>query len=132
MQLIFLDRHTTSVGGPEGWWWFISFSNYYHAAVVFIFHSFSSYTLRNTTYIKLLVKNNGYSSEYPCSHLGPALVGPFSSWVVISSKASDMRSTKKGIAEWINEKSEPFVCSALKPSPQKHRSEKIKYTFDLT
>ena len=52
--------------------------------------------------------------------------------VVISSKASDMRSTRKGIAEWINEKSEPFVCSALKPSPQRHRLEKIKYTFDLT
>jgi len=52
--------------------------------------------------------------------------------VVISSKASDLRSTRKGIAEWINEKSEPVVCSALKPSPQKHRLEKIKYTFDLT
>ena len=39
---------------------------------------------------------------------------------------------RKGIAEWINEKSEPFVCSALKPSPQKRRLEKIKYTFDLT
>jgi hypothetical protein len=52
--------------------------------------------------------------------------------VVINSKASDMRNTRKGIAEWINEKSEPFICSALKPSPQKHRLEKIKYTFDLT
>jgi len=52
--------------------------------------------------------------------------------VVISSKASDLRSTRKGIAEWINEKSEAFVCSALKTSPQKHRLEKIKYTFDLT
>jgi hypothetical protein len=52
--------------------------------------------------------------------------------IVISSKASDMRSTRKGIAEWIDEKSELFVCSALKPSPQKHRLEKIKYTFDLT
>ena len=52
--------------------------------------------------------------------------------IVICSKASDMRSTKKGIAEWINEKSEPFICSALKPSPQNHRLEKLKYTFDLT
>ena len=43
-----------------------------------------------------------------------------------------MRSTRKGIAEWMDGKSEPFVCSALKPSPQKHRLEKIKYTFDLT
>ena len=52
--------------------------------------------------------------------------------IVISSKTLDMRSTRKGIAEWINEKSEPFVCSALRPSPQKRRLEKIKYTFDLT
>ena len=50
---------------------------------------------------------------------------------MISSKVSDVRSTRKGIAEW-DEKSEPFVCSALKPSPQKHWLEKIKYTFDLT
>ena len=42
-----------------------------------------------------------------------------------------MQNTSKGIAELINEKSEPFVCSALKPSPQKHQLEKIKYTFDL-
>jgi hypothetical protein len=28
-------------------------------------------------------------------------------------------------------KSEPFICLALKPSPQKHRLEKIKCTFDL-
>jgi hypothetical protein len=41
-----------------------------------------------------------------------------------------MRSAKKGIAEWVDEKSEPFVCLALKPSPQKHRLEK-KYTYLL-
>ena len=52
--------------------------------------------------------------------------------IMISSKVSDVRSTRKDIAKWINEKSEPFVCSALKPSPQKHPLEKIKYTFDLT
>src|SRR6185369_6469351 len=52
--------------------------------------------------------------------------------IVISSKALDTRSTKKGIAEWINDKSKPFVSSALKPSPQKRLLEKIKYTFDLT
>jgi hypothetical protein len=43
-----------------------------------------------------------------------------------------MRSTRKGIAEWVDDKYEPFVCLALKPSPQKHHLEKIKYTFDLT
>ena len=52
--------------------------------------------------------------------------------IVINSKASGMRSAKKGIAEWVDEKSEPFVCLALKPSPQKHLLKKIKYTFDLT
>ena len=52
--------------------------------------------------------------------------------VVISSKASDRRSTRKGTAEWINKEFEQFICSALKPSPQKHRLERIKYTFDLT
>jgi hypothetical protein len=51
---------------------------------------------------------------------------------VINFKASGMRSAKKGIADWVDEKSEPFVCLALKPSPQKHRLDKINYTFDLT
>jgi hypothetical protein len=52
--------------------------------------------------------------------------------IVINSKASGMGSAKKGIAEWVNEKYEPFVCLAFKPSPQKHQLEKIKYTIDLT
>jgi hypothetical protein len=43
-----------------------------------------------------------------------------------------MRSAKKGIVQWVDEKSELFVCLDLKPCPQKHRLEKIKYTFDLT
>jgi hypothetical protein len=51
---------------------------------------------------------------------------------VINSKASGIGSAKKGMAEWVDEKSEPFICLALKPSPQKHRLDKIKYTFDLT
>jgi hypothetical protein len=51
---------------------------------------------------------------------------------MINSKASSMRSAKKGIAEWVDEKFEPFICLALKPSPQKHPLEKIKYNFDLT
>ena len=44
--------------------------------------------------------------------------------IVFNSKASDMRRTKKGIAEWVDEKSEPFVCLDLKSSPQKHQLEK--------
>ena len=80
-----------------------------------------------------------FSKWFTCGHSGikskkprPKSIVKSDGDIVVCSKASDMRSTKKGIAEWINEKSEPFVCSALKPSPQKHRLEKIKYTFDLT
>jgi hypothetical protein len=50
----------------------------------------------------------------------------------VKSDASGMGSARKGIDEWVDEKSEPFVCLASKPSPQKHQLEKIKYTFDLT
>jgi hypothetical protein len=52
--------------------------------------------------------------------------------IVTNFKASGMRSAKKGITEWVDEKSELFVCLALKPSPQKHQLDKIKCTFDLT
>jgi hypothetical protein len=52
--------------------------------------------------------------------------------IVTNFKAWGMRSANKGIVEWVHEKSEPFICLALKPSPQKHRLEKIKYTFDLS
>jgi hypothetical protein len=44
--------------------------------------------------------------------------------IVINCKASGMGSAKKGIAEWVDEKSEPFVCLVLKPAPQKHRLKK--------
>ena len=52
--------------------------------------------------------------------------------ILASSKSSCQETTSKCMAEWICEKSEPFVCPALKPSPQKDRLKKIKYTFDLT
>jgi hypothetical protein len=48
----------------------------------------------------------------------------FDAHIVTNFKASGMRSAKKGIAKWVDEKSERFVCLALKPSPQKHRLEK--------
>jgi hypothetical protein len=35
------------------------------------------------------------------------------------------------MTEWIGQKSEPFVCSALKPLIPKNQLKKIKYTFDL-
>jgi hypothetical protein len=38
----------------------------------------------------------------------------------------------KYIAEWIDEKSKPLICLTLKPSPQKNRLKKMKYTFDMT
>jgi hypothetical protein len=52
--------------------------------------------------------------------------------IVTNFKGSGMRSAKKCIVERVDEKSKPFVCFALKHSPQKHQLEKIKYTFDLT
>ena len=52
--------------------------------------------------------------------------------ILASSKSSCQETTSKCMAEWICEKSEPFVCPALRPSPQKDRLKKIKYTFDLT
>ena len=36
------------------------------------------------------------------------------------------------MAEWIDVKSDPFVCLALKPTPQKNLLKKSKYTFDFT
>ena len=42
------------------------------------------------------------------------------------------RSSCKGVAEWIDAKFDPFVCLALKPTPQKNRLKKSKYTFDFT
>ena len=48
------------------------------------------------------------------------------------SKISDKASTNKCIAEWVDINSEPFVCLALEPSPQKDRRKKKKYTFNMT
>ena len=36
------------------------------------------------------------------------------------------------MAEWIDNKSDPFICLALKPTPQKNWLKKSKYTFDFT
>ena len=67
---------------------------------------------------------NFFSTWFTCGHfrikskkLKPKSIVTSNDDIVISSKTSDMRSTRKGTAEWINEKSEPFVCSALRPSP---------------
>ena len=49
--------------------------------------------------------------------------------IMVNSKTSDKI---KCLAEWIDEKSKPFVCLALKPSPQKNRPKKMKYTFNMT
>jgi hypothetical protein len=73
----------------------------------------------------------GYSG-LECKRSKPRAIVKFDANLVINSKATGMGSANKGIAKWIDEKSEPFVCLALKPSPQKHRLEKIKHTFDLT
>jgi hypothetical protein len=52
--------------------------------------------------------------------------------VVITSKVLGPKNPSKGMTEWIGQKSEPFVCSALKPFIPKNRLKKTKYNFDLT
>ena len=42
-----------------------------------------------------------------------------------------VKSICKSVVEWIDVKSDPFVCLALKPTPQKNRLRKSKYTFDF-
>jgi hypothetical protein len=49
-----------------------------------------------------------------------------------SPKLRLSKSSCKGVAEWIDVKSDPFVCLALKSTPQKNRLKKSKYTFDFT
>jgi hypothetical protein len=48
------------------------------------------------------------------------------------SKLRLLKSSYKGVAEWVDVKSDPFICLALKPTPQKSRLRKSKYTFDFT
>jgi hypothetical protein len=36
------------------------------------------------------------------------------------------------VAEWIDNKFDPFVCLSLKPTPQKNQLKKLKYIFDFT
>jgi hypothetical protein len=48
------------------------------------------------------------------------------------SKQKLPKNSCKGVTEWIDVKSDPFVCLALKPTPQKNRLKKSKYTFDFT
>jgi hypothetical protein len=49
-----------------------------------------------------------------------------------SSKLKLPISNCKGVAEWIDNKSDPFICLALKPTPQKNRLNTLKYSFDFT
>jgi hypothetical protein len=48
------------------------------------------------------------------------------------SKLRLLKSSYKDVAEWVDVKSDPFICLALKPTPQKNRLKKSKYTFDFT
>jgi hypothetical protein len=48
------------------------------------------------------------------------------------SKLRPSKSSCKAVAEWIDNKSDPFVCLALKLTPQKNRLNKLKYSFDFT
>jgi hypothetical protein len=48
------------------------------------------------------------------------------------SKLRLSKSSCKGVAEWIDVKYDPFVCLALKLTPQKNWLQKSKCTFDFT
>ena len=48
------------------------------------------------------------------------------------SKLTLLKNSCKGVAEWIDVKSVPFVWLALKPTPQKNQLRKSKYIFDFT
>jgi hypothetical protein len=48
------------------------------------------------------------------------------------SKLRLPKSSCKGVTEWIDVKSDRFVCLALKSTPQRNRLKKSKYTFDFT
>jgi hypothetical protein len=48
------------------------------------------------------------------------------------SKLRPSKSNCKAVAKWIDNKSDPFVCLALKPTPQKNQLNKLKYSFDFT
>jgi hypothetical protein len=63
-------------------------------------------------------------SGLKCKRSKPRAIVKYDANIVINSKASGMGSAKKGMAEWVDEKSEPFVCLALKSFPQKRRLEK--------
>jgi hypothetical protein len=47
------------------------------------------------------------------------------------SKLRLSKSNCKGVAKWIDNKTNPFICLALKLTPQKNRLKKSKYTFDF-
>jgi hypothetical protein len=49
-----------------------------------------------------------------------------------NSKISAKEHKRKCVAEWVDIKSTPFVCSALKSSPQKNWLRKKRYTFDMS
>jgi len=51
---------------------------------------------------------------------------------MINPKTSGKKENCKGVTEWIDVKSEPFVCLALKLTPEKSQLKKLKYTFDFT
>jgi hypothetical protein len=48
------------------------------------------------------------------------------------SKLRPSKSNCKAVAKWIDNKSDPFVCLALKPTSQKNQLNKLKYSFDFT
>jgi hypothetical protein len=75
-----------------------------------------------------LFVNNKINSDYIGQHILPYGKADNSSL----SKLRPSKSNCKAVAEWIDNKSDPFVCLALKPTPQKNRLSKLRYSFDFT
>jgi hypothetical protein len=75
-----------------------------------------------------LFVNNKINSYFISQHILPYGKADNSSL----SKLRPSKSNCKAVAEWIDNKSDPFVCLALKPTPQKNQLNKLKYNFDFT
>jgi hypothetical protein len=51
---------------------------------------------------------------------------------IINPETFGKKISCKGVAKYIDVKSDPFVCLALKLAPHKNQPKKLKYTFDFT
>ena len=76
----------------------------------------------------ILFVDNKTNSDSISQHIVPYVKADCTSL----SKQKLPKSSCKGVAKSIDVKSDPFICLALKLTPQKNRLKKSKYTFDFT